>query len=160
MSPEVLRSQDINEKCDVYSFAIVCWEIFERKEPFENHDSYSTFVDAICNLKERPPLSDKMHPLLKQLISQCWDEDVNARPSFEKIITTLDEIAVACAIDDPDAQMLWKKVSEGKEKVPFRKFAGRLWYTLEMGPPDIDSIEYKCLEAILGQHDKREEGSM
>lgn len=157
MSPEVLRGEELNEKADVYSFAIVCWEIYERKEPFDHHDSYTTFVNAICNEKERPPLSDKMHPKLKKLISDCWQDNPELRPSFSQIITTLEDIMISCAVSDPDAQNLWKKVADTKTKIPFRTFAQRLWYSVDMGAPDIDSDEYLCMESLLAEQDKKEE---
>lgn len=160
MSPEVLKGKELNEKADVYSFAIVCWEIFERKEPFENHDSYSTFVNAVCDLKERPPLSNKMHPSLRKLISDCWNEDSDARPSFGQIIPILEELTVTCALSDIDGQNLWKRVADKKDSVPFRKFAERLWNYVVASSPDEDSIAYQCVEAVLSQHNKREETSM
>lgn len=160
MSPEVLRGNELNEKADVYSFAIVCWEIFERKEPFENHDSYSTFVNAVCNLKERPPLSEKMHPALRKLISDCWDEDMEKRPSFSQIIAILEELTITCTLKNVDAQNLWKKACDKKDSIPYRKFAARLWNFLELGSPDEDSIPYHCVQAVLAQAKMGEETGM
>lgn len=157
MSPEVLTGQEINEKSDVYSFAIVCWEIFERKEPFDNHDSYTTFVNAICNKKERPPLSNKLHPKLRYLIEECWQEKSDARPSFGQIIPILEDITVSCALNDIDAQNLWKKVADKKTTIPFRNFSHRLWYLLDKGAPSIDSLDYLCMESLLAEQDKKEE---
>jgi serine/threonine protein kinase len=35
-APEVLRSQPYNEKCDVYSYGVILWELFQNEEPW--HD--------------------------------------------------------------------------------------------------------------------------
>lgn len=34
MAPEVLQTENYNEKCDVYSYAIIAWEVFCRMEPY------------------------------------------------------------------------------------------------------------------------------
>jgi serine/threonine protein kinase len=68
MSPEVLRGKPLNEKSDVYSFGIVLWEIITRKEPFEHHDSYNTFVRAICEKKERPPIPEDCPAPIRKLM--------------------------------------------------------------------------------------------
>lgn len=40
MAPELLETGDITTKADVYSFAIVLWEMLTRKQPFENCSVY------------------------------------------------------------------------------------------------------------------------
>lgn len=40
MAPELLETGDITTKADVYSFAIVLWEMLTRKQPFENFSVY------------------------------------------------------------------------------------------------------------------------
>lgn len=35
MAPEVLASDKYAEKADVFSFAIVCWEVLSRSCPYE-----------------------------------------------------------------------------------------------------------------------------
>lgn len=160
MSPEVLRGEELNEKADVYSFAIVCWEIYERKEPFKHHTSYSKFVKAVCDYQERPPLPPDMHCKLKKLISDCWQDNPSLRPSFGEIIQILDDIELNCALgDDIDAQKLWIKIIVKNEAVPFNFFAKRMYHYLGMEPPDTNSIEYQCLQAIIAINDNREESS-
>ena len=34
MAPEVIQTENYNEKCDVYSYTIIAWEVFCRKEPY------------------------------------------------------------------------------------------------------------------------------
>ena len=36
MAPEVLRSEHIDEKADVYSFGVILWEILTGKIPWED----------------------------------------------------------------------------------------------------------------------------
>jgi len=87
MSPEVLRGKPLSEKADVYSFAIVMWEILTRQEPFEEHDSYSTFVRAVCEQKERPPVPADTHASLKKILDLCWNEEADKRPVRDLFVT-------------------------------------------------------------------------
>ena len=34
MAPEILLGKQFNEKADIYSFGIILWQIYTRKEPF------------------------------------------------------------------------------------------------------------------------------
>ena len=40
MAPEILRGASYDHTSDIYSFAIVCWEIITKKEPFGEFDQY------------------------------------------------------------------------------------------------------------------------
>jgi len=48
MAPEVMQFKEFNEKCDVYSFGIVLWEILTRQEPFPHHTNFEKFRHAVC----------------------------------------------------------------------------------------------------------------
>lgn len=39
MAPEVFEGQSYNEKCDVFSWSIILWEILSRELPFKNMES-------------------------------------------------------------------------------------------------------------------------
>lgn len=41
-------------------------------------------------------------------MKKCWDPDPKVRPSFEEIITSLDEILIECCIQDSLARKFWK----------------------------------------------------
>lgn len=44
MAPEVLSGKRFSEKVDVYSFALVLWEMLTGNEPFEEFDSYNRYL--------------------------------------------------------------------------------------------------------------------
>ena len=89
MAPEVADGDKINKACDVFSYAIVVWELIEHKIPFHNYRS-----DVKASLKilqgERPPITSPEWPLyLIELIQVCWSADPHDRPNFFGILTSL-----------------------------------------------------------------------
>lgn len=35
MAPELFNNESVSEKCDVYSFAVLLWEAYSGKKPYE-----------------------------------------------------------------------------------------------------------------------------
>jgi hypothetical protein len=75
-------------KCDVYSFAMVCYEILTGYEPFHEETSPTIIKQKVLK-GERPSLPDHCPPLLKALIMQCWTQEPKERPSFPFICSRL-----------------------------------------------------------------------
>jgi len=151
MSPEVLQGKPLNEKVDIYSYGIVLWEILTGQEPYADHDSYNTFVRAVCVEEERPEIPEDMHPSIASLLQNCWTAKTDERLTFEQIISLLDEAMVDCTIPDSFAAQMWKDNWIGKDEVSFNKFVTVLCKALDvqLGRDRERSIDYKCLKAIL-----------
>ena len=52
MAPEVLEGKEFSTSADVYSFGIVLWEIYTRKEPFNQFRNYQKFKEAVVRQGE------------------------------------------------------------------------------------------------------------
>lgn len=89
MAPEVaLGSYD--EKADIYSFAMVLFEIICNEIPFEDLEFSAVFLAASRGC--RPDLQavpDRTPKDLVELMQQCWAGEPSERPSFEYISTAL-----------------------------------------------------------------------
>lgn len=87
-APEILRHEAYNEKSDVYSYAIVLWEICSEGEiPFD--DDFQSPMEAgiaVATGQIRPMLPKDTDPNWAALMERCWKEDPNARPSFTEIM--------------------------------------------------------------------------
>jgi len=85
-APELLKNWNtkFNSKCDVYSYAIVLWEIATRQKPYE--DSSDVIIKINVTSGERLPIPDTVPQQFAQLITQCWDHDPKKRPDFSDII--------------------------------------------------------------------------
>ncbi|XP_047321250.1 serine/threonine-protein kinase STY46-like isoform X2 [Impatiens glandulifera] len=88
MAPEVINHQPYDQKADVFSFAIVLWELVTSKVPY---DSMSPLLAALgVRQGLRPEIPANTHPMLVQLMTKCWEADSGLRPSFSEIRTELE----------------------------------------------------------------------
>jgi len=92
MAPEIFNNQMYTEKADVYSYAIVLWEIMTRQMPFADLPSFN--IPVAVTKGERPsfPKDVQTHPDAVKLIKACWSGKPKLRPSFSEIVTELTRI--------------------------------------------------------------------
>jgi serine/threonine protein kinase len=89
MAPEVIRGFKYTEKADVFSFAVIMWELATRKPPYYGIDG-SVVSQRVVKEGLRPKISEKECPgPFLELMRRCWDEDPDKRPYFGEIITDL-----------------------------------------------------------------------
>lgn len=86
MANEVANEQPYNEKCDVYSFGILFWEMLSTKVSFQNHEMMSLRSNVWNGKYERPPVDAKnWSPLIVKLLQALWNPDYRERPTFGKV---------------------------------------------------------------------------
>jgi serine/threonine protein kinase len=103
VSPEVFRGDAITTGSDVYSFAVLMWEVFARQKPWVGQ----SFIDLVRNVglrDSRLPLGEDVEfpdcapetvDRCKNLIARCWISNPAERPTFEEITVELEQIAEA-----------------------------------------------------------------
>ena len=123
MAPEVLMSKALNEKVDVYSYAITLWEMVTGQEPFSTVTSVESLVRLVCIQHTRPPIPPTWGSTLQKLVAACWMPQPDQRPSFQEICTRMQDVLVESSIRNPSGQLFWKSCFLGKENVPFAEFA-------------------------------------
>jgi serine/threonine protein kinase len=79
-APEVLRNEKYDEKCDVYSFGIVLWELVTREDPHHGMPPFQV-VFAVGTQGIRPTIPSSCPPEFAHLIEDCWDENPRERVS-------------------------------------------------------------------------------
>ena len=113
MAPEVLNvfETKFDERLDIYSFAIVIWELITRQFPFEEFTEFmSKVVDsdgvehgvlkereiktAIVHQGLRPTIPASADPDVAALIKACWQVVPENRPSFSQIRSSLEALHV------------------------------------------------------------------
>ncbi|KAL5703699.1 non-specific serine/threonine protein kinase [Ranunculus cassubicifolius] len=83
MAPEVINHQPYDQKADVFSFAIVLWELTTAKVPYDT----LTPLQAALGVRQglRPDLPENVHPKILDLMQRCWETLPMDRPSFVEI---------------------------------------------------------------------------
>ncbi|KAI5068346.1 hypothetical protein GOP47_0016691 [Adiantum capillus-veneris] len=94
-APEVFKVESKKElerkytkKADVYSFAMVCYEILTGSVPFDDGNKLKTLHKRLLR-GERPSLPRTCPQYLSSYIERCWHANPEKRPSFAQISRTL-----------------------------------------------------------------------
>lgn len=69
-APEVIKNQKYTEKADVYSFAIILYELQTRKLPYENEQVWN--VPKLVEKNDRPSFPADSNPDIAKLAKSCW----------------------------------------------------------------------------------------
>ncbi|KAL4223762.1 hypothetical protein ACF0H5_017228 [Mactra antiquata] len=102
-APELLRMQRRSpkgtQKGDVYSFAIIMYEILHRCPPyyFNNAPSSKTIINRIRNYEDpayRPRITDDVavQDKMAGMITCCWQESPDLRPDMHSVLKLLIDI--------------------------------------------------------------------
>ena len=117
MAPELLRRESHNTTAsDVYSFGIILYEIYSRRDPYEDEDPRQVLKE-VCDpqINKRPPVPKSMPPVISSIMHDCLVATADERPTFEELSNRLKRFDVA--IVEPGANPFAKKrQSEHTEK--------------------------------------------
>jgi len=88
-APEVLRGERFTESCDVYSFAIIVYELLAWAEPHEGMAAMDV-MRRVAYRNLRPKLPSLCPISLRRVLRACWQEPHTARPPLTLVIQHLD----------------------------------------------------------------------
>ncbi|GLJ51107.1 hypothetical protein SUGI_1088030 [Cryptomeria japonica] len=98
MAPEVFKHRKYDAKVDVFSFAMILYEMFEGYPPFTSYDAYE--AAKIVAKGDRPLFRAKTYTQeIKTLIEECWSGNNEDRPSFLNILNRLEKIKETLSSD-------------------------------------------------------------
>jgi serine/threonine protein kinase len=89
MAPEVARCDDYAFSADVYSFAILLWEICTLQTAFVDITCPSSVLSQIVQGGVRPAVRKIGSKGLRELLQACWHPKPDARPLFATIVAQL-----------------------------------------------------------------------
>jgi serine/threonine protein kinase len=96
------RRDQFTTKADVYSFAIVLWQILTLQVPYEGLH-YSQVLFSVVNRGLRPgeagrplgcapDLPSDIEGILQTLVTSCWHQDPLMRPDLQEVVALLAQI--------------------------------------------------------------------
>ena len=88
----MIRHEEYNAKCDVYSFAITAWEMLTYRVPFDKLMPVEAAF-AVAREARRPSVPPTCPPSVRQMLGACWNQDAQHRPRFADISSALAEEA-------------------------------------------------------------------
>ncbi|XP_054813303.1 serine/threonine-protein kinase CTR1-like isoform X2 [Prosopis cineraria] len=91
MAPEVIRGEPSNEKCDIFSFGVILWELVTLQQPWRNLNP-SQVVAAVGFMGKRLEIPSYVDPKVAALIQLCWSIEPSSRCSFSYIMNCLQQM--------------------------------------------------------------------
>eukprot|EP00899_Mesostigma_viride_P019177 jgi/Mesvir1/27260/Mv07097-RA.1 len=88
MAPEALKGHDYTEKVDVYSYAIILWEMMHGEVPFEDMEENEAGMAAVQGY--RPTIKPTIHKDIQRIINSGWSAQPAERMSFTDIVEILE----------------------------------------------------------------------
>jgi hypothetical protein len=80
----VNRWQPYGTSAELYSFAIILWQLVSHEVPHAGLSS-AAFHRRVIQEGARPPLNKTWPAPLSQLLSECWSPTPSERPAIEEV---------------------------------------------------------------------------
>jgi len=123
MAPEVFESKELTSALDVYSYAIVLWELYTRETRWYD-PILENFENEVCKKGKRPPIQKIQHSEYAQLVVQCWAHLPSQRPIFSQLPGILQSTRVDIFFKHyPLYAKLWRTNWLTEDQVQFKEFA-------------------------------------
>ncbi|EAT40388.1 AAEL007876-PA, partial [Aedes aegypti] len=90
MAPECLQDDDFSIKSDIFSFAVLLWELFTTATelPFKDLTD-EEYVTQAQSGKLEWKLADKTPENLHKILTSCWSVNPKERPSFSQLVVAI-----------------------------------------------------------------------
>ena len=92
MAPEVFEHNPYDKSVDVFSFAMILYEMFEGLAPFDDKEAYEA-ATLVARDGIRPVMKATTYPPgMVDLIKRCWSSYTPKRPPFDSIVEQLEKM--------------------------------------------------------------------
>ncbi|GMH45325.1 hypothetical protein BSKO_13282 [Bryopsis sp. KO-2023] len=100
MAPEVLREEEYNESCDIFSLGVIMYEVFQRSIMLVfvsctgNPNEVEEYAQSVSN-GARPCIPECWPERLSLLVKRCWSGVKEKRPTANEVVRELELIKAA-----------------------------------------------------------------
>ena len=93
-APEVLAGKAATPASDMYSFAMICWEVVTRRLPYKDPVSgkIKPGFEQRVQTGERETIPSDCPPELAVVIQACWAQDASQRPTAGQVAQVLEDL--------------------------------------------------------------------
>lgn len=88
IAPEIINDADYTTACDVYSFAIIAYQLFVNEDPFPTEKTPIKIYQKIAK-GYRPEIFGPVDSNIVEMIKSCWEQNPSDRLTFDQIKETL-----------------------------------------------------------------------
>eukprot|EP00541_Cyclophora_tenuis_P018436 CAMPEP_0116568194 /NCGR_PEP_ID=MMETSP0397-20121206/15484_1 /TAXON_ID=216820 /ORGANISM="Cyclophora tenuis, Strain ECT3854" /LENGTH=135 /DNA_ID=CAMNT_0004095383 /DNA_START=54 /DNA_END=461 /DNA_ORIENTATION=+ len=96
MAPEIAKADDYGVSADIYSFAILLWELITLRIPFKRFKTRDSILDAVKSGRRPSIQALPTNKELRKLVNACWDGTASKRLMAKDIRHRLTKI-----LDEP-----------------------------------------------------------
>jgi serine/threonine protein kinase len=91
IAPEIIAGKKYTFASDIYSIAMLMWEISSGQPPFNNYEhDYYLAMNIINGIRTRIVSGTPLE--YENLMKQCWDADPLKRPDIDTLLNKISEI--------------------------------------------------------------------
>jgi serine/threonine protein kinase len=113
MAPELFSTDGYTNKVDVYAYGILLWEMLTGEVPFSGKQPFIIMQEIMRG--ERPKIPDDTPTGLRKLITSCWAQNPDDRPTFAQIVKVLKNHKASFAdCDDARVEEIFNSVKNMK----------------------------------------------
>nr|ABF82443.1 TGF beta-activated kinase [Paracentrotus lividus] len=123
MAPEVFEGRIYSEKCDIFSWGVILWEVISRRKPFDDIGGPAFRIMWAVHNGKRPPLIRNIPKPLEKLMTRCWAQEAKNRPSMHEVVSIMSNLMLH--FKGADQPLVYPQVSE-EERQNKRGMADRL----------------------------------
>lgn len=136
MAPEYLRGRPYSPACDIYSMAIIIWEIYARKDPYEG-EPLMKVLREVCDpcINRRPPVPETMPQKIVDTMKKCWSADPFYRPQAKDLDMILMDLNIneAEPVTSRDQKLANKKDKKMTQDLLYDVFPRHIADALKVG---------------------------
>ncbi|CAJ1375827.1 unnamed protein product [Effrenium voratum] len=93
MAPEMWTGSTYDEKVDVFSYAMVIYEIICREVPFEEEEPADVGKYTVAGIRpDMDAVPPDCPPELIAVMQACWAQDPSERPSFADVLQRIESL--------------------------------------------------------------------